>query len=62
MSCGERQIQRGGGTEKWAELYGLLALQGYGGVLAWTAVKDSVFIPGLAIVMVCVDVHVSCYL
>lgn len=34
MSCGERQFQRGEGSEKWAEVGDLFATIGHGAVQA----------------------------
>lgn len=39
MSCGEMQILRGDGGEKWADVGDLFAVRGHGDVQAWAAAK-----------------------
>lgn len=58
---GKRQIQRGEGGEKWAEVGGLLVISGLGDVQAWTAAEGHVYVPASSANMVCVDVHSSSY-
>lgn len=59
MPCGERQIQRSKGSEKWTETGGLLATWGHSDVWIWVAAKAHVCGPSAAIV--CFDVSSSGY-
>lgn len=59
MPCGERQIQRSEGSEKWTVTGVLFATWGHGDVWIWIATKAHVYCPSAAIV--CFDVSSSCY-